>query len=375
MQTPRWLVLACLTAFLSGLSIRAASSEDGVSRKLASFFQAYQVIHSQALQKPNGQDLMNAAATGMVRALGDPYSQFLPSEHFASMEAEKNGEIVGIGMELAYRNQQVHVMTVLENTPAERAGLQSGELIEAIDNTPISDLSWLEINQRLHGKRNSSVTLKVRNENGEERSVSLKREVLNLKAVELQHFDRNICQLKVYTFFNENLYDQAQSALLNAGSCSALILDLQNNPGGLLDEALKLAGALGVQGTVVQIVSREGKVQELSSTEAPLIPPVPMVVLINEGTASAAEVLAASLRESGRALLVGEQSFGKARVQSLLPLADGAGLSLTTDKYLTRKGFDINGKGLRPDVGLELIPGERTALNWSLDYLWNSLKP
>lgn len=376
MLKKRLILGLCLSSFILGLSTRSVDSAQNVSQYLASIYQAYQVIRDQSLYPPSEQELMTAASQGLVRGLNDPYSSFLTQAEFASLEAEQVGEIVGLGMELAYREQQVHIMSVIENTPAAQSQLRSGDIILAINDVSVSELSWFEINQMLTGELHSGIKLTcLQAHTGKEISVRLIREVLNLKAVELKRFEDGICQLKIHTFFNENLHEQILSALNNQGSCSALILDLQNNPGGLLQEALKLAGTLGIQGTVVQLVNREGAIRELSSSEPLGISQIPMLVLINQGTASAAEILAASLSESGRALLIGQQSFGKARVQNLLPLPEGFGLSLTTDKYLTRKGFDINGIGLEPDIYLDLIPGEQTALVWALAYLKIAIQP
>lgn len=335
------------------------------SKQLAKLVQVAQLLATQTLQKPDMDRLMQAAARGMVAALDDPYSSYLSSESYAALSKEQSGEVIGIGVELAYREQHVQVMSVLEDTPAARAGLRSGTEILTIEGRSVERLSWPEINHLLLGEAGQSVELGFRlNAGAALQQKRLQREVLKLQAVSLIPLRAGVCHLKIQTFFNEQLHEQVAEALLaGADACEAgLILDLRNNPGGLVTEAVQVAGQLGVQGTVVQVLSNTGKLDLIETTDLPIYPETPMVVLVNSGTASAAEILAAALQESGRAILLGENTFGKARVQSLLSLSDGAGLSLTTNSYLTRLGKDIHAIGIAPDF---YFSAETSAQQWS----------
>lgn len=367
MQNWRALLL-CSLCFGLGLLARPAISEN-LSQQLAVLLQAQQVIASRALQAPPADRLMEAATEGLVTALQDPYSSYLNADNYAALQAEKSGEIVGLGLELAYRQQQVFVMSVLDNTPAAQSRLRPGDRLLKINGQDLSSLSWAEVNARLSGAAGDPVQLEYLQQ-GQVRSERLIRQVLRLEPVRLQPLPAELCYLRITTFLNAELHQQVKSGLESLPDCSqGLILDLQNNPGGLVQEAVEVGGLLGVQGVIVQVVDRRNGVMALSTQQTAVLPPVPMVVLINQGTASAAEILAAALQESGRALLMGQTSFGKGRVQSLLALEDGAGLSLTSAHYLTRRGEDIHQRGLTPDIPVISIPGENQALEQAVRYL------
>lgn len=346
------IALAMLGSFGAGLAWPVARAS--LSQDFAALQQLMGLIRSQALAAPDELSLMRGATQGLVEALDDPYTSYLPPADYAALKEEKSGQVVGIGIELAYREGQVRVMSVLDQTPAAEAGLKPGDLILNIENRQTSELEWHEILRLMQGLPGQPLKLGYQPAGGGPvQTRTLVRDILNLQAVELKALSGDICQLRLRTFFNENLAAQvtAQIAAQPEACATGMILDLRNNPGGLLEQALQLAGLFGIQGTVVQIVSREGEIQPEASVSEALIPEaLPIVVLINQGTASAAEVLAAALQESGRAMLMGETSFGKGLVQSLLPLEDGSGLSLTTHRYLTRRGNNLQQAGIHPDI-------------------------
>lgn len=358
--------------FLLGLSTGPAQAEN-LSQALAVCFQALRLIASEALQQPSQEALLQGASKGLVNTLGDPYSVYLPPEVYSALSAEKSGEVVGIGVELTYQNDQLTVMSVLPETPAERAGLQAGDQILAIDGQDVSRLSWPEASRLLQGQLGQPLRMRFRHESGDVLERSLRRERLRLEAFQFQALSGGLCELRLITFFNEALSSDLQKALLNAETdCpQGMIVDLRNNPGGLIESAVEVAGLLGVEGPVLHVVSRDGGRQTVEAL-TPTLYSLPMVVLIDQGSASAAEILAAALQESGRAALMGETSFGKGLVQSLLPLSDQSGLSLTTHRYLTRRGLDIHGVGVTPDF--ELLPEPDNPNAW-LEYAQEYLKP
>ncbi len=366
-KTSCWLACCFCFGLFSGPALAS-----NFSKHLSKLIQVVQVLVTQSLQQPDLDSLMQGAARGMVAALDDPYSSYLSADNYVALSKEQSGEVVGIGVELAYREQRLEVMSVLEDTPAERAGLQSGAEILSIEGQAVERLSWPEINQLLQGEAGQPIGLSFRLSPGSApQQKQVPRELLKLQALSFSLLSDGICQLKIQTFFNERLHEQvAETLLANADSCeSGLILDLRNNPGGLVAEAVQVAGQLGTQGTVVQVVSNTGKLDLIETTDLPIYPQTPIVVLVNSGTASAAEILAAALQESGRAIVLGENTFGKARVQSLLGLADGTGISLTTNSYLTRLGKNIHGVGIAPDF---YFSPETPAEQWTelaLDYL------
>lgn len=360
-----------LLAFGMGLSTAPAFSAD-MARQLAVLTQALELIRRHGLDAPDELTLMRAATQGLLDALGDPYSDYLTPAEYEALTSEKSGQLVGVGIEIAWRNEQVLIMSVFDGTPAERAGLRAGERILAINGESLDGLSWARINQLLQGERGEPVSL-TRQIPGVAFPVErrLVREVLNLQAVTVQRLPGNACQLRIRTFLNENLHTQVAQVLQQEEPfCGeGWVIDLRNNPGGLLSEAVQVAGQLGIEGAIVEVVGREGRSEVLKSTQEDAISEaVPLVVLINGGTASAAEVLAAALQESGRALVMGQTSFGKGLVQSLLPLEDGSGLSLTTNRYLTRRGHSLHQRGIQPDVSLPDGDPDRE-LTQAADYL------
>lgn len=344
-------------AFAAGLSLSpllAPAVGQTMSQQLLKVFDTLERIQREVPNPPSELKLMRAATRGLVTALGDPYSDYLEPEAYAALTQEKEGQVVGIGIELAYRDSKVLIMSVLDQTPAAEAGLKARDVIQAIDGKDVSALSWADTLTLLQGEAGEPVTLTILSE-GAERPVNrrLVRQVINVLALSLMPLGQDLCQLKIRTFFNENLHSQLGTLLATEleNCAGGLIVDLRNNPGGLLDEAIAVAGQLGITGTIVQTVNRDGVVTASTAEAESMIPDtLPMLVLINQGTASAAEVLAAALQESGRASLMGEKSFGKGLIQSLLPLADGSGLSLTTGRYLTRRGHDLNQLGIQPDL-------------------------
>ncbi|MGV3523662.1 MAG: S41 family peptidase [Candidatus Sericytochromatia bacterium] len=364
-------VLWMCVAFGMGLSTAPAFSAD-LARQLAVLTQALELIQRHGLNAPDELSLVRAATQGLIEALDDPYSDYLTPAEYEALTSEKSGQVVGIGIEIAWRNEQVLIMSVFDGTPAERAGLRAGERILAINGETLEGLSWARINQLLQGERGEAISL-TRQLPGIAQPVErrLVREILNLQAVTTQRLPGNTCQLRIRTFLNENLHTQVMQLLQQEASfCNeGWVIDLRNNPGGLLSEAVQVAGQLGIEGAVVEVVGREGRSEILKSSQSDVIPQaIPLVVLINGGTASAAEVLAAALQESGRALVMGQTSFGKGLVQSLLPLEDGSGLSLTTNRYLTGRGHSLHQRGIQPDVMLPEGDPDRE-LTQAADYL------
>lgn len=331
----------------------SATRGENLSQGLARLLETLKAIRA----KPNAPDelkLMRGAIQGMLKSLDDPYTNYLDPQDFQALKTEESGHVAGVGVELDYRNQEVVVMSVLDLTPAAKAGLHSGDKILAFDGVEARGLSWPEILNRLQGEAGQPLTLKILPAGQAiPRTLTLVRQELNLQAVEFTALPNDVCQLRIRTFFNENLHQEVETKLGEGlDACAGgLILDLRNNPGGLITEAIAVAGQLGIQGTVVQIVSREGQIQPEDAQDEALLPDtLPMVVLINKGTASAAEVLAAALKEKGRAVLMGETSFGKGLVQTLLPLSDGSGLLITTHRYLTSRGNNLHKVGIAPDI-------------------------
>jgi carboxyl-terminal processing protease len=358
---------------LQGSLVQASSSQE-----LARLMRVSAAIQRYSLTPVTEAALLEAASAGLVNALEDPYSLFLNSSQYQALQAQKTGEVVGIGVELAYREQQAVVVSVLPDTPAQRAGLQSGDRLLAVDGVDLAKLSWAEINTRLQGKKGEILLLRWQSLTPARqrvvREARLQRADLLLTATTFTPKGEGLCTLKVHTFFKETLAeDIAQLLQQEEENCiNGLVLDLRNNPGGLVGQAVDLAATLGVAGTVFQLQSREGGITPINAPSPVFTWTLPLVVLVDKSSASAAELLAAALKESGRAVIMGETTFGKGLVQSLFSLPNETGLSLTTARYLTRLGNTIHKRGLAPDVVIQEngpTEGADVAEEIALDYL------
>ncbi len=355
-------------AFLAGLLFPVLAPAYGnSSQQLARFMAVLERVQAYSLVPVETSALLEGGSRGLVAALKDPYSLFLNGEEYQTLQNQQSGEAVGIGVELAYREQSAVVVSVLPETPAQRAGLRPGDRLLSVDGVLLENKSWAEINQRLQGEVGQTLVLSWRSFTGV-KEATLRRETLRLDAWKLHTKDNSICHLEVRTFFNESLSEELAKALETAqNDCyNGLVLDLRNNPGGLVGQAVEVAGLMGVEGTVFQLVSREGGVQDISPVPRIFTWTAPLVVLMNKGSASASELLAAALKESGRAVLIGETTFGKGLVQSLMALHNGTGLSLTTARYLTRQGNPVHQRGVQPDI---VVQDNEMILPIALDYL------
>lgn len=371
------LSVAVLSCFGMGLYFPQAAmqSQANSSTELARLINVSAVLETHALTSATATDLWDGASRGLVEALSDPYSVFLNAEQYAALQSQKRGEAVGIGVELAYREGQAVVVSVLPNTPAQRNGLKAGDRLLAVDGVSLADLSWADINAQLQGQVGEGLVLRWQStlSAGSQtviREARFVRENLRLEATRFTPYPEGRCVLQIHTFLNESLLEEVEGHLQDAAvDCEqGLVLDLRNNPGGLVGQAVDLAALFGVEGTVFQLQSREGQLTPIAATPGETVLAFPMVVLIDQGSASAAELLAAALKESGRAILMGETTFGKGLVQSLFPLFEARGLSLTTARYVTRLGNPVHEVGVAPDVVIQNTQPD-LAVQIALDYL------
>ena len=370
-------VLSCFTLGLMAPSPVVWGNANS-SQHLSRFVEALEVVKARALNAPAEAVLLEGASLGLVKSLDDPYSVFLNAEQYKALQSQRTGEVVGIGMELAYREEQAVVVSVLPGTPAERVGLKAGDRLLAVNESALQGLSWAEINARLQGPEGEVLALRWQSLTPARqklvREARIQREVLTLESFQFESQTEQRCILRVHTFFNDNLAEEVKSTLESAtDTCEqGLVLDLRNNPGGLVEQAVEMAALLGVEGNVFQLQTRDGKVNSIPAPTSDFVWLAPIVVLMDQSSASAAELLAAALRESGRAILMGETTFGKGLVQSLFPLYNDMGLSLTTARYLTRLGNPVHQLGIAPDVVIqspESAPGLDISEQIALDYL------
>jgi carboxyl-terminal processing protease len=292
----------------------------------------------------------------MLATLEDPYTRLLPPEQYRSLQTSTTGELTGVGLQIAKDEQQglVRIIAPIEGSPAEVAGIQPLDLVVAIDGISTTALSLDEAAALMRGQQGTSVTLSL--QRGDERTpvqVSLTREVITLNPVfaELRTtVDGQPVGYLRLSQFSSNATENLEATIqqLSRQGATGFILDLRNNPGGLLQAGIAIARLWLSQGTIVYTVNRQGVLDSFESF-GPAITDTPLVVLVNEGTASASEILAGALQDNGRAKLVGNVTFGKGLIQSLFDLSDGSGLAVTVAKYETPNHHDINQLGITPD--------------------------
>jgi len=347
------------------------------SGDMSIFWQTWEKILTYYIDrdKLDAQKMIEGATQGLVDSLGDPYSEFLNATASKELDETLEGSFEGIGVEIGKRNGYLTVIAPLKNTPAERAGLKPGDRIIKINDQSTENLTLNEAVNLIRGPHGTKVKLSIyRPAENKVLEFTLSRDVIKTIACDWEPLDHQIAHLKIYYFGTNALNEFIKSAIeISRFQPKGLILDLRDNPGGYLEMAVELAGWFLEKGDVV--VKEEGPQGEIIDTYRAkgnaYFANLPTVILINEGTASAAEILAAALRDNRQIQLIGENSFGKGSVQEVIPLDKEANLKITVARWLTPKGEKIEEKGLKPDVEVknnpEEILGQYSAANLEKD--------
>jgi len=326
-------------------------------RKVELFSDAIVIIQTEYVDETKAQDLIYGALKGMLSAL-DPHSQFMDPDTYNELKVDTEGKFGGLGIEITIKDGLLTVVTPIEGTPAWKVGVKSGDRIVKIDNDLTRDMALTDAVKRLRGKPGDPVNITVLRES-EKKILEFRivRDIIKIKDIkEASILEDSIGYIRLVEF-RENTPGDLQSALegLKKEGMNALILDLRNNPGGLLDTSVKVTDMFLPGGEI--IVSTKGRraSQNLKfiSRSPWAIVDLPMVVLINEGSASGSEIVAAALQDNKRAIILGTKSFGKGSVQTIIPLNDGSAMRLTTSKYFTPSGKQIHGEGVIPDIIVE----------------------
>lgn len=340
------------------------------------FWQVYDSIPPRYLDKTaiDGQKLLYGAISGMVRSLGDPYTAFLDPKQNKSMTDELSGNYEGVGIQIGFnKDKRLVVIAPLKGTPAESAGVMAKDLILKIDGKDTYDMTLPEAVDLIRGQRGTKVKLALLHD-GSQKSFEkeIERAQISVKSVEVEYkqsklTSKQIAVIKVSRFGdNTNTeWDNAVSEATGKG-VSGIIVDLRNNPGGLLDSAVHLSSDF-VSGTVVKQEVADGSVSSLPADHNGKLLNIPVVVLINGGSASASEIFAGAIKDNKRGKVVGEKSFGKGTVQDVVPFAGGSSLHITIAKWLTPKGTSIHGEGITPDVTVEVKEGQEGVGDIQLD--------
>ena len=316
-------------------------------------FRAVQVVKGQYVGTAEGPLLMTGSLKGMVNSLGDPYSVYLDPKMYNELMLETKGSFGGVGIVLGVRDKQLTVVAPIEGTPAEAAGILSGDLIMKIDGQDTKDMALDEAVGKIRGKEGSKVTLTIQRDGKESQEYTLTRATIVLKSVSGKMLENGIgyIRLSMFSETTGNDFTQKMSELKEQGMTS-LILDLRNNPGGLIGESVKVARLLVPQGTIVSVIGKDGE-RETSQSYLEKTP-LPMVVLINGGSASASEIVAGAIQDSGAGKLIGVKTFGKGSVQRIIPLDKDSAVKITIAEYHTPKDRSIHGKGIEPDIVVEM---------------------
>jgi carboxyl-terminal processing protease len=316
-------------------------------------FRAVQVVKGQYVGTAEGTLLMTGSLKGMVNSLGDPYSVYLDPKMYSELMLETKGSFGGVGIVLGVKEKQLTVVAPIEGTPAEAAGILSGDLIVKIDSQDTKDMALDEAVGKIRGKEGSTVTLTIRRAGQEPQEYKLTRATIVLKSVSGKMLGNGIgyIRLSMFSETTGNDFLLKMNELTGQGMKS-LILDLRNNPGGLIGESVKVASLLVPQGPIVSVIGKDGT-RETSESQLEK-PTMPLVVLINGGSASASEIVAGAIQDTGAGKLIGVKTFGKGSVQRIIPLDKDSAVKITIAEYHTPKDRSIHGKGIEPDILVEL---------------------
>jgi carboxyl-terminal processing protease len=353
---PVILLIAFGGVFLGRWSTEIVSAQSSYE-DLKTFTEVITLIKKNYVDEVKTKDLITGAIKGMVNSL-DPHSGYMSPEAFKEFQTETKGEFGGLGIQIAVKDGVLTVIAPIDDTPAFKAGIKAGDKIIKIGGESTKDMGIHDAVSKMRGPKGKPITLTILREGWKEpKDFTIIRDIIKIKSVKAKMIKDDIGYIKL-TQFQETTASDLYSALnkLKKDGMKSLILDLRNNPGGLLNSAVDVAGQfLPPKKLVVYIKNKSGeKIEYLTEDEMPSYEDLPMVVMVNHGSASASEIVAGALKDWNRAVILGVQTFGKGSVQSLVPLSDGSGLRLTTAKYYTPKGISIQNVGITPDIVVKL---------------------
>ncbi len=330
--------------------------------ELQNFSKVLNLIQQFYVEEVDTKKLIYGAIKGMLREL-DPHTNFMQPELFKDFESETSGEFGGLGIEISIQNGVLTIISPIEDTPAWEAGIKPGDKVIAVNGNSTKGLSLVEASQLMRGKRGTKVVLRiVRETEDDPRDITITRGSVKIRSVKYTDLDDGYAYARL-TAFNETTARDLEKAidahLAKHKKVEGLLIDLRRNPGGLLDQAVKASDLFLKDGVIVSTIGRTKKDKEVTmATKKGRFTDFPLIVLVNEYSASASEILAGALQDNKRALIVGERTFGKGSVQSVVKLPDGSGLKMTVARYYTPNGVSIQSEGIKPDIELEEVDAE-----------------
>ena len=336
--------------------INADTNRQETYKQLNLFGDVFQRVQEQYVEEVTDKKLIESAISGMLQSL-DPHSSYLSSESYKDMQVKTKGKFGGLGIEITMEDGVIKVVSPIDDTPAAKAGMQSGDLIIGVDGESIRGLTINESVSKLRGPVGSKVTITVVRDQKDPYEVEIRRDIIKIKSVK-HNIIKNIGYVRLTTFSDtttSGLEKAVNEIKKNVGDeFEGLILDLRNNPGGLLNQSISVADTFLNQGEIVSTQGRkDDDTSRVFAKKGDLINGKPLIVLINSGSASASEIVAGALKDHSRAIIIGTRSFGKGSVQSIIPLAGNGAMRLTTARYFTPSGVSIQAKGIEPDIIVE----------------------
>jgi carboxyl-terminal processing protease len=334
-----------------------AQAADERYSDLQIFSKVLNLVQQYYVEPVDTKKLVYGAIKGMLKEL-DPHTNFMQPEIFKDFESETSGEFGGLGIEISVQNGILTIISPIEDTPAWEAGIKPGDKVIAVDGHSTKGLSLVEASQLMRGKKGSKTTLTiVRESEDKPKDIAITRGSVKIRSVKYTDMNEGYAYVRV-TSFIENTGKDLEKVLQDHekkySGVKGLILDLRRNPGGLLDQAVKVSDLFIPEGKIVSTIGREkGKEEVLSASRKAHFVGFPLIVLMNEYSASASEIVAGALQDNKRAIIMGEKSFGKGSVQSVVKLGDGSGLKLTVARYYTPSGKSIQSEGIVPDIEIE----------------------
>lgn len=347
------LALGVIAWSVPALAVDAKKNDEETYRLLSLFGDVFERVRAEYVEPPSEEEMIEAAITGMLAAL-DPHSSYLNAKNYQDMQVNTRGEFGGLGIQVTMEAGFVKVISPIDDTPAFRAGIESGDIITHLDGESVQGLTLAQAVDKMRGKVGSDIRITVVREGREPFDVTITRSVIKITSVR-SHTEGKVGYVRI-TSFNEQTdkgLDRAIKKLKDeiGKDIQGYVLDLRNNPGGLLDQAIAVSDAFLDRGEIVSTRSRKPEdTQRFNAREGDLAEGLPVVVLINGGSASASEIVAGALQDHRRAVLLGTKSFGKGSVQTIMPLSGSGAMRLTTARYYTPSGRSIQAKGVEPDI-------------------------
>ena len=353
-----WLILMVVFSItIGGILFSRVWAGSDLFRDLEPLIETYQAIQTQYIEKVKPSKLIEGAIKGMIESLEDPHSHWMDPRTYKEMETEKEGEFGGLGIQITIKDNFLTIVSPLEGTPASKAGIEPGDRIIKIEGKSTQGITLTEAMEKLRGEPGTQVKITIQRE-GEKKYLdfNLTRTIIKFPNIMQRMLPNDIGYIKIMGFTDENTDEDLKAALaqLKDGKIEELILDLRYNPGGLLSQAIEVADEFLDSGIIVSTKGRDSSQNRIYHArpggEAVYMP---LVVLINGGSASASEIVAAAIKDHNRGILIGTKSFGKGTVQSIIPLTNEGAIALTTAKYYTPSGESIEGKGIEPYLKVE----------------------